>query len=198
MTSKNERRFYVYGYLRKNEDSYYYIGKGTANRAYRRRGRTIPPPTERSRIVIIQDKLTEEEAFAMEREYIAKYGRISNGTGILYNLTDGGEGVSGKIYSETELKRLSELMKAYWEDPDFRERQAEISKAMWRNPDFRERQVENAKALWEDPERRERQSESMKALWSDPVRKAEMLAKRRETIARKKKLKEQENDKSTS
>ena len=44
--------------------------------------------------------LTEEESFSIERELIKKYGRRNNKTGILTNLTDGGEGVSGYIYSE--------------------------------------------------------------------------------------------------
>jgi len=41
------------------------------------------------------ENLTEQEALDLEMELIALYGRRSNGTGILCNLTDGGEGPSG-------------------------------------------------------------------------------------------------------
>jgi hypothetical protein len=43
---------------------------------------------------------------------IAFYGRIDNGTGCLRNLTDGGEGVTGRIQPEEERRRRSEWIKA--------------------------------------------------------------------------------------
>ena len=52
--------------------------------------------------------LTEEEALYYEKECIATYGRIDLGTGCLANLTDGGEGVCGIVYSEETRKLWSE------------------------------------------------------------------------------------------
>ena len=54
---------------------------------------------------IMFDNLTESEAFAIEKEMIAKYGRIDLGTGCLANHTDGGEGCSGILCSD-ELRKL--------------------------------------------------------------------------------------------
>jgi len=52
--------------------------------------------------------LTNDEANEYEREFIAAYGRINNGTGCLANLNDGGDGNCGWIPSEETRKLWSE------------------------------------------------------------------------------------------
>lgn len=109
------RKFYVYCYLRSRDSengpkySPYYIGKGQGKRAFSS-NRLAPPPRDKSFIVFIQEGLTEEEAFALEAYCISMYGRIDKGTGILRNLTDGGEGASGIKYSEEALAKRRERM----------------------------------------------------------------------------------------
>lgn len=51
--------------------------------------------------------LTEVAAFELEKYFIKLHGRKDNGTGILRNRTDGGEGTSGCIYSEEVRLKIS-------------------------------------------------------------------------------------------
>ena len=95
--------YYVYQWLRE-DGTPYYVGKGKDGRAWRKGS----PP--KSRVVIVEDNLSERHALALEVELIAKHGRKDLGTGILRNLTNGGEGVSGLIQTEEDRRKKSESM----------------------------------------------------------------------------------------
>jgi hypothetical protein len=83
----------------------YYVGKGYGNRAFSRKHR-VHIPSDKNDIVFVAEGLTEEQAHSIEKEQIAKFGRLDLGTGCLTNLTDGGEGQCGVICSdELRLKR---------------------------------------------------------------------------------------------
>lgn len=107
-----ESRYYVYVYFDPVTHEPFYVGKGTGYR-YRahirdvkkalRRGISLETPKDRKiakilktgvepRIVFAYTNLTNEEACSKEQSLISHYGRINTKEGILYNLTDGGEG----------------------------------------------------------------------------------------------------------
>jgi hypothetical protein len=94
--------YYVYQYLREDMTPYY-IGKGKANRINEGHNTALPIKERR---VMIAENLSEQDAFDLEIELIAKYGRKDLGTGILRNQTDGGDGASGNIHSEETLEKM--------------------------------------------------------------------------------------------
>jgi hypothetical protein len=102
--------YYTYAYLREDRTPYY-IGKGKGNRAHKRGRGGIKPPKDKSRILILKNNLTEEEAFRHEIYMISFFGRKDLGTGILHNRTNGGEGLSGYICSDETKRKMSEALK---------------------------------------------------------------------------------------
>jgi hypothetical protein len=107
--------YYTYAYLRE-DGTPYYIGKGINNRAYKGDCKSVRVPPK-NRILFLKTGLTEEEAFKHEIYIINILGRKDIGTGILRNLTDGGEGFSSKqmtILWERRRKKKLELEIKKW------------------------------------------------------------------------------------
>ncbi len=114
-------RFYVYVFLREDRYTPYYVGKGTGRRCFVKRNGTNPP-RDRDRIVKVKENLSEEESFELEKLLIKFWGRKDNNTGILHNLTDGGDGVSGRVVSEEEIRTKKKNKGGYKLSLETRER----------------------------------------------------------------------------
>ncbi len=59
----------------------------------------------------LYENISEEESFEFEKQLIKEIGRFDLGTGPLVNMTNGGEGSSGLIFSKEHRKKLSEKNK---------------------------------------------------------------------------------------
>ena len=148
--------YYVYAYLRK-DGTPYYIGKGHDDR-FKQKSHKVKIPTDLSRIVIMENGLTNIGALALERRYIQWYGRKDNGTGILRNMTNGGEGVTGRTpwnkgkkglqtawnkgitgsashlsnkRSEEHKKKIGAKSKAWMNTPEMKEKYRQIKLEYW-------------------------------------------------------------------
>jgi hypothetical protein len=105
---------YVYRHIRLDKNEPFYIGIGSdenhsrSRERYNRNGlwKIIATKSE-IEVEILLDDLTYKQAQEKEKEFIALYGRKNNNSGILTNLTDGGEGNLGTIITEETRKKLS-------------------------------------------------------------------------------------------
>lgn len=123
--------YYVYAYLRKDTTPYY-IGKGKGPRAWvphkRINGTNLTPSSDR--IQILAEGLTDLEARVMEIRLISHYGRMDLREGILRNLTDGGDGTTGRVMSSETRKKKSDALKGKPIGPHSEERKLAIKNGM--------------------------------------------------------------------
>ena len=98
---------YVYKHIRVDKNEVFYIGIGSDSDYYRankfsERNEIWNRIKEKTEVLveIVCDNIDWKLACELEKELIKKYGRINNKTGILSNMTDGGEGTLNKIISE--------------------------------------------------------------------------------------------------
>lgn len=90
----------------------FYVGKGKGNRAYSGQGRSQywRNVAKDGYTIKLFENLSEEHAFELEAAFIRLYGRRDLGMGCLVNLTDGGDGTSGVVFSKEHKRKLSEAM----------------------------------------------------------------------------------------
>lgn len=104
---KNPKGYYVYTYL-DHHGTPYYVGMGKGRRAVEKHKYVDVPPLE---YIIIEDRLTQEEAWNKETILIEQYGMACKGDGPLLNLQKGGKTQkSGWNHSEDTKRRISESL----------------------------------------------------------------------------------------
>jgi hypothetical protein len=111
----------------------------------------------------------EADAFAFEIALIKKYGRRNIGTGSLYNLTDGGEGMSGWVPPQAHVERMRQRNT----DPDFAKKRLDALRETQADPEFikahTERGRNNMTKLNANPKFREAASERLRRQRVDPT-----------------------------
>lgn len=102
-------RFYVYVHRRASDGRIFYVGKGSGNRArqpwMRNKWWKHTVGKHGLNVEIVAWFENEADAFALERDLIAWYGRD-----VLVNLTDGGEGATGYVDTRAQVIAKSLVM----------------------------------------------------------------------------------------
>lgn len=152
--------YYTYAYLRE-DGTPYYIGKGKDDRVFKnhiRQNKIDLKPKDKSKIIFLKQNLTEDQAIKHEIYMISVFGRKDNGTGILRNMTNGGDGISGYSHTEETKKRISkpgEENPFYGKkhSPEALEKMREASKNKKRRPHSEEtkrKMRKSAKKYWNE------------------------------------------------
>jgi hypothetical protein len=183
MSAKNIYRFYVYAYLRE-DGSPYYIGKGSKKRAWSS-SHNINLPKNKKNIIILEENLSNVGALALERFYIRWYGRKDLGTGILRNMTDGGEdcGIFQNLCnSPTIRKKMSKSMINYWKNFENREKQSKRIKKYFDSDTNRKKHSDIMKTYYENhnvkkktENTKKKMSDASKKRWLNPEYKKKII-----------------------
>ena len=116
----------------------------------------------------IDTAVTLEELCEKEILYIQEYNSYYiDGNG--YNMTLGGEGTNGYVYTEEDRQRISEAQKKRFENPEERENLIISQKKYWEKPEAIKKHCERMKKRFEDnPELAKGMSESQKKRFENP------------------------------
>ena len=116
---------YVYRHTRLDNNQVFYIGIGSSKnykRAYSKENRNKHWHNVASKhgynVDVLLTDLTWEEACEVEKSLISKIGRRDLGTGTLVNMTEGGDGVIGVVFTEERCRKHSEKMKGRFTKED--------------------------------------------------------------------------------
>lgn len=110
-----KNNYYIYFHINPIKNEVFYVGKGIRCRAKVKKGRSKLWENVSNKygytISYPHKNISEKEAFKLETYYISKFGRMDLGNGCLVNLTDGGEGCSGHIFTQEHKDNIGKSMK---------------------------------------------------------------------------------------
>ena len=120
-------------------------------------------------LVEIDTADTIEELCEKEIGYIIEYNSYYMNGGCGYNMTYGGEGRNGYVFTEEDRQKMSEAQKKHFEDhPEARKEHGERMKKRFENPEEIKKNSERVKKHYEDhPEAREQMSEIKKKYFEE-------------------------------
>lgn len=140
-----QEKYYLYRHIRLDKNEPFYIGIGTLNpkrkgikdsclyqRAYQKGGRgdiwnKITNKTKYE-VEVIFSSNDYDFIKQKEIEFIKLYGRKNLGTGILANLTDGGEGMHGYVFTKEHKEKIRQTKKQLIKDRGFVHTQEALEK----------------------------------------------------------------------
>lgn len=109
--------FYVYVHKKATDGSIFYVGKGTRKRShdFKRRSQQWKRTANKHGVIVdvIYADLTENEALRLEVKTISEIGRDS-----LVNQTNGGEGLSGLVFTDEHRKKIGLAHKGKKKSPE--------------------------------------------------------------------------------
>jgi hypothetical protein len=154
MSWKNFTGYYVYTYLDENLKPYY-VGMGCKKRVIAKHLYVSVPPFTN---IVVEDNLTQQQAWDREIELIAQYGREHLGTGPLKNLTGGGPTQksgwthSPKTKEQISIKNTGKIRtlehRENYRKPktaEHSEKIKEVVQNLWNNPEYKEQRLAKIK-----------------------------------------------------
>jgi hypothetical protein len=150
----------VYQHRRNDTNEIFYVGIGRNNkRPHSKSRRNIIWKNIVNKhgytVEILHEDLSFDECKEIERELISIHGRKDLGTGILCNLTDGGDGVVGYIHSDVSKRNMSE---SKLNMSDETKRKMGESRKGEKNPMFGKKRSEETKRKMRETRRKNKES----------------------------------------
>ena len=122
-----DRSYYVYIHFDNDTGIPFYVGRGKRKRAYSKKNRSsvwdeiVNSLDNGYSVEIVKDHLTEDESCDYEVELMQKYGKLSDGTGTLVNILDGGDDSFGTTLRFTMPDALSERLEEDYNNKKYKE-----------------------------------------------------------------------------
>ncbi len=124
--------YYIYFHINPLKNEVFYVGKGCNKRAFSKSGRSDFWKNIVKRygyiVNIVEENLTEQEAFEREIFYIRKIGRRDLGLGPLVNMNDGGDNGGNRIKSIKHRNNLSKSLKGRTYTEEYKKNMSNVQK----------------------------------------------------------------------